>query len=588
MSPVGLVVTCLMLLFVLLPNMLLVRHLAALGLGYAVAQLGMVLVLLLVPLLVLPLRGWLFLEGLLLLLLPIELTSWFSIGEPLNYAIYSSIRATTLGESLGQLRAYLVPTVGYVVALLLYFVLLFRFAPRGVRLSVRFRVAALPVLLVVMACLPLLIARGSEEKCDWKFFIERQYHSALKGLINGTYPFDVLRHTVAYQKAQASTKRVLAQRGMPQVEGLIRTSDTVPVVGVLVIGETSRACNWQLAGYERATNPRLSQREGLYFFSDAYSGANYTILSAPMLVSPATPQDKDAWMRQPFLTEVFSQAGFRTGWITLQSTQNPWAVLSMAPCDYTHVLDYSFPNPVPLDEKLLPFVRNFLTSSKGNTMLVVHTYGGHFNYIDRYTPSYSTFTPELGRSASEYMQLNPEHRDLLVNSFDNTIVYTDMVLDSIVSYLAGLGRPAFMLYVADHGENLFDASDVGLLHASAKPTHYEAHVPYLVWLSPEYRAAFPRQDSILNSHRYLPIQTTCTYHTVLDLAGVRYRGMDPGRSLIDSTFAPMRPRMMLNPDGSLHPEPGYPKNEQRLRDSLSLVVSGYYGCQIDNDEGSGS
>ena len=40
-------------------------------------------------------------------------------------------------------------------------------------------------------------------------------------------------------------------------------SDSVPEVYVLVIGETSRADNWQLFGYDRPNNPRLSVRDGL-------------------------------------------------------------------------------------------------------------------------------------------------------------------------------------------------------------------------------------------------------------------------------------------------------------------------------------
>ena len=76
----------------------------------------------------------------------------------------------------------------------------------------------------------------------------------------------------------------------------------------------------------------------------------------------------------------------------------------------------------------------------------------------------------------------------------------------------------------------------------------------------------------MNSHRYLPIQTTCTYHTVLDLAGVRYRGMDPGRSLIDSTFVPMRPRMMLNPDGNARIRDGTGSLQQLSALSVSSQI----------------
>ena len=59
-------------------------------------------------------------------------------------------------------------------------------------------------------------------------------------------------------------------------------------VYVMVVGETSRALNWQLYGYERETNPFLSRQPGLIAFPKVLTESNTTHKSVPMLMSDAT------------------------------------------------------------------------------------------------------------------------------------------------------------------------------------------------------------------------------------------------------------------------------------------------------------
>ena len=565
------IATLLLALAALLPNVVLAIMVGRMAgsVAYFLAQLLMGVVLLLVPLLFLPARGWLLLEGIFLLVYPLELVSLLSIGEPLNYAVFSSVLHTTPGEAIGQLRAYALPAIGYLAALVVYFTLLLRAVPRGWWLPRRVRLVGLPVLVLAALVAPLFIVPKRAVGMSWSYYLGQQYHPALKRLFNGSFPFDVLRHAIAYRKATAATERVLAQRGEPVLGGLRRESDSAQITGVLVIGETSRACNWQLAGYERATNPRLAAREGLYFYPNAYTGADYTILAVPMLVSSSTPVDCNAWQRSPLLSEVGHQAGIRTGWVTSQSVQNPWCIVSMQACDYRQVVESSSPiAPIPLDGCLLPKALDFLNGAEGASMLVLHTYGGHFYYPDRYPAGGALFTPELPRGGKGETPTVAD-RERIVNSFDNTIVYTDSVLDALIGFLESRSQPAFLIYAADHGENLYDeTANPSLFHASAQPTHYEAHVPLLVWLSTSYRKKFPAVDSLVAAHRELPVQTTLVYHTFLRLMGLRYDGEQRNRALCDSLFTPLPSRMLLNAAGKPQEEPPVPASCLRWRDSV--------------------
>lgn len=58
---------------------------------------------------------------------------------------------------------------------------------------------------------------------------------------------------------------------------------------VYVIGEASRAANWQLYGYHRETNPCLTRTEGLVVFRNTVTQSNTTHKSVPLILSSVKP-----------------------------------------------------------------------------------------------------------------------------------------------------------------------------------------------------------------------------------------------------------------------------------------------------------
>lgn len=540
------IVVPLLLFLALIPNIYLAHYYAA---GMAIAVVVMALSLSLLFACVLPLRWWLLLLGLPLLLLPIELTSWLSVDTPLNYGVYLSIRETNWNEAVEQLRGYWLPIVCFVLFLVLYFGLLFRFIPRGVWLSRRFRRWLFPILLLVIGVLPL-VAMNSEQGggASWRYFLSHRYHPALKQVFNTTFPFDILRYTLSYQKSERELVAILAQREHLCPEAVCTLPDSVGMLGVLVVGETSRACNWQLAGYERPTNPKLANREHLYFFDDVYTGSNLTLYAVPMLISESTPREAEKWHTEPLLPELFRAAGFQTGWITSQSVTRPWMQLVLASTDFKR---YLLQEDAHQDGEMLPYLDEFLQQSASRAFLALHTLGGHFNYSERYPPAFQKFQPGMESVRMEHKGQGMKFRRELINAFDNTILYTDWFLNEIIERLAALHRPAFLVYVADHGENIFDTDELRFLHASDHPTHYEAHVPFLIWLSEEYRAAYPEVAQCLEEQLHAKHHSTVTFATFLSLAHVPYKGA----GLLDSAYRSPAAREVLSATWEIFPEP---------------------------------
>ena len=87
---------------------------------------------------------------------------------------------------------------------------------------------------------------------------------------------------------------------------------------VLVVGETARACNFGLYGYERNTTPLLDKTEGLVAFTDVLTQSNTTHKSVPMLLSGASAENYNRIYREKGIITAFKEAGFHTAFFSNQ------------------------------------------------------------------------------------------------------------------------------------------------------------------------------------------------------------------------------------------------------------------------------
>lgn len=318
-----------------------------------------------------------------------------------------------------------------------------------------------------------------------------------------------------------------------------RPADSTEVY-VLVIGETSRADNWSLAGYDRNTNPRLSRRQGVTFFGKTLSESNTTHKSVPMLMSHLDgSQFADSIYRSKGIIEAFNEAGYSTAWVSNQ--QHNHSLIDFFG-DEAQDVEFLCDEPgAHTDADLVACLRRKLEGPHGPKMLVVlHSYGSHFNYHERYPEAFNYFGPEISTEAEA------KNRPGLINAYDNTIRYTDAVVDSVIGTLAELHAPAAMIYVSDHGEDIFDDARHRFLHASPTPTYYQIHVPMLVWMSDAYVAEHPDKAEAVHSNSGKNVSSSrSTFHTLVSLAGLDMPAYDPEAALTEGAYTePVR--MYLN------------------------------------------
>src|SRR5690606_32736690 len=144
--------------------------------------------------------------------------------------------------------------------------------------------------------------------------------------------------------------------------------------------------------------------------------------------------------------------------------------------------------------------------------IVLHTMGSHFNYAHRYPDDYDVFQPSLMslKAANLHDRAQKEH---LNNSYDNSVVYTDWIIDSLIALLDAEGAMSYLFYIADHGENLFDGDCDKSGHGHN--TERDFRVPALLWISDRFRQVNLHKVDLAESRRDAPLYAPQVFHTLL-------------------------------------------------------------------------
>ena len=359
---------------------------------------------------------------------------------------------------------------------------------------------------------------------------------------NQLYPVNVCYNLyLAFERDAASENYREASRDF-KFDARSEHSATAPEVYVMVVGETARAHNFSLYGYPRNTNPLLSKTPGIKAFPNATTQSNTTHKSVPMLLSAASAEDFERLFHEKGILAAFKEAGFHTVFISNQLPNHSFIDFLGEQADEHYFLkkeDASQGNHY--DEDLLQKLDEILPLADASSsahyhyryrklFVVLHSYGSHFNYQERYPRSFAYFKPDSRSEAKS------ENRRDLLNAYDNTIRYTDYILHGIIERLQKwegvqtktdgvYDQPtSAMLYTSDHGENIFDDERCLFLHAAPKASDYELHVPFIIWTSDGFSKQYPDILKALGENRSKQVQSSLSaFHTMLGIGGIQTR-----------------------------------------------------------------
>jgi lipid A ethanolaminephosphotransferase len=348
-------------------------------------------------------------------------------------------------------------------------------------------------------------------------------------------PSNYIGASIAYVREQVSTaQQPFRSIGEDAVRAVNVASNAPKSLTVLVVGESARAENFGILGYQRETTPQLSKESGLVAFTDVHSCGTETAVSVPCMFSNMGRKQykADIAKNQEGLLDVLKRAGLDVVWWDNQSG-------CKGTCDRVTLLDVSHDKDPALcansecrDEILLQGLQAFIDHLSKDTVLVLHQMGSHGpEYYKRYPQAFEKFTPVCKSNA-----LDACSRESIVNGYDNTVLYTDHVLARLIDVLrSNQDRLATaMIYLSDHGESLGEYNL--FLHGTPYmlAPEQQKHVPLLVWLSESYQQALAVDTRCLQQTRNEPLSQDNLFHSMLGLLRVQTRVYSPALDMFAS------------------------------------------------------
>lgn len=305
---------------------------------------------------------------------------------------------------------------------------------------------------------------------------------------------------------------------------------------VVVIGESFSVYHSSLYGYEMQTNPLLEKRVNdgsLFVFDDAVSVACATHDAMKSIFS--LDSLGDGFGIYPLFPACFKSAGYNTEMydnqyfvghgINFLSDTNLSSIMFNKRNTERYQYDLDMINNIQVTD--FP------------TLYIIHLWGQHYTYSERYPTKFLYFKPEN----YDENRWTKEQREVIAH-YDNATLYNDFVINDIMRKFEKTN--CCVVYFSDHGEEIFETRDfVGHGNAEHSPEmKYQIRVPLMIWTSPYFSR--PDVKEKLAESIHLPLMTDDISHLLLDMAGIQVKDFCPSRSFINSQYNVSKPRIVMH------------------------------------------
>ena len=307
---------------------------------------------------------------------------------------------------------------------------------------------------------------------------------------------------------------------------------------ILIIGESTGRNHMSLYNYDYETNPnlkKLEEEKKLYKFSDVVSPHSHTIPVLKKLLTYQNLESTFEWNESDNIIDIMKAAGFKTQWISNQESFGIWGNVAAAIASksdsviFNNIRNSQDEVYGQYDEQLLS---KFNINNTEKTFTVLHLMGSHSAYKARYPERWNKFTKELHKNNGE-----------IISTYDNSILYNDYVINEVYNKVKD--EEAIILYLSDHGEEVFDFRDfVG--HAESNGSRYMIEIPFMFIVTEKFKEKYPQKLQQIKAALNKPYMSDDTIFTILDLADIKTKEFDEKRSLINEKFNFKRKRIFNN------------------------------------------
>ena len=323
-----------------------------------------------------------------------------------------------------------------------------------------------------------------------------------------------------------------------------------PITVIFVLGESARIDNWQLYGYNRDNNDNLMQLKNtnaLYTFNaKACKSSTLPALSCILSGDDINLYNMEEHSKSSIFS-AFNSAKFRNVLIT----PNNLSIMRYWFSELQYVnklisftdLNATIRDRFIMDDDIFEHAyQEIENDSNENKMIMLQMRGSHGNYCHRYTDKHKKFGP----TCCDY-NLAICNKQELFNAYDNTIVYTDHILNELILKLKN--KNAIVVYTSDHGESLGEGGYYGHGNESENIPDEQLRVPLFVWFSDKFKELNPdlvnniklSQDELQANGK--KIDHSFVIHTIMGCANLSSKSINQSKNLcyIDSAIKEINP-----------------------------------------------
>ena len=280
---------------------------------------------------------------------------------------------------------------------------------------------------------------------------------------------------------------------------------------IFVIGESLRPDHLEINGYKRNTTPHIKELD-VYSLPNIYSEYTYTNRSIPHILTRADSLSPNLAFEEPSFISIFNACNFNTAWIANQESADSY-IYFIKECKNVYYPNigksvYSFDKW--LDEDLIPDFEKELIKPSPKKLIILHTIGSHWWYNAHYPESFKKFEPIVKSRV-----LSSCSNEEMLNSYDNTVLYTDFFLSKLIERLKSSN--SILIYLSDHGESLGE-NGIWLHASSQQPCHSTAS---FVWASESYKRKNPNKINALKTNILNHWRTDFLFHSIIDASDIK-------------------------------------------------------------------
>ena len=433
-----------------------------------------------------------------------------------------------VAEYIGDYSSVLFTKIFYVIPFAIIVVLLIKACIRLTDFLLNCNLRFLRLFLIFF----VIILASISMFAGMKFFLMRNPVSIIRMTCLVPRAFEEIREYQEVYKNLDSTK----------IE-ITRNDSELPWI-IFVLGESTNRNHMSIYGYDKMTTPNLQRRleqNDLILFTDCISGATETMPVCQRLFTffDNRAAKTEPWYRYTNLFDILKAAGYHTAWLSNQEVTGIYGNVPRAYADrcnekkFTTIHDtettvYEF------DEKILPLLDDSLQKNHTEkNFYVLHLLGTHLNYRARYPDEFDIFQADDEPAKEDFQRK-------FQAEYDNAVLYNDFIVEEIIKRFED--KDALVIYVSDHGENVFD-DGIHLGHGPGGKDKWQYEIPMVIWCSKQFKENHSELVEKISSTKNLPFMTDDMIHSLLDLMEIQTPDFDSRKSLFSKDFDITRKRI---------------------------------------------